>query len=489
MSIKKYTNFEAVNDKIENEGKYLQAEDIFIVTKNEVEETEFGECKYDVMEVSVYDISNNLLPQKSGNNVAYIKSGDIKNYMYSLTNQGGQSELAIDIEKLLKDLGFSNGILKVNINFVRNKVGSDNELSRVWIQEISPSREEVRILPLKTKNDTITNLNKKEFQNLKNLNKDFKYYKKSLLDSLNSFENNFLTKIDDYLISKYGNDFFNILKVDFGLSRFDNYRKKIFDDYKESVTYYLNNRYYTLGDSNFGKQSEIRFEDCEVYEFDSILRELENILFNCINQNSYFLKRREIKLKSIPKEFQIVELVKEVKNNLDSFDTFSEKKQNVYNPSKVDFELNDTATSDPIYTKPDLIIIKEDSPPPFDVPVEIPIQPRPKVFPKPVEEDSPPPIKPEYIIEPKVEVSPILTPELIKTNISYSDPTNVFIAPMETTTTTTEIKIDPQPKPIEPTNDVVTVGGGGGGTRTLYPRLDTTYGDPTNEFLAPSNFE
>ncbi len=53
MSIKKYTNFEAVNNKTENEGKYLQAEDIFIVTKNEIEETEFGECKYDVMEVSV----------------------------------------------------------------------------------------------------------------------------------------------------------------------------------------------------------------------------------------------------------------------------------------------------------------------------------------------------------------------------------------------------------------------------------------------------
>ena len=83
-------------------------DDLFIVSKKEIEESDFGDCKYDVMEVSVYDISNNLLPQKSGNNVAYIKSGDIKNYMYSLTNQGGQSELAIDIEKLLKDLGFSN---------------------------------------------------------------------------------------------------------------------------------------------------------------------------------------------------------------------------------------------------------------------------------------------------------------------------------------------------------------------------------------------
>jgi hypothetical protein len=133
MSIKKYTNFEQIDGNVDNKGKFLQAEDLFIVSKNEIEETDFGECKYDVMEVSVYDINSNLLPHKTGNNVAYIKTGDIKNYMYNVTNKGGQKELAIDIEKLLSDLGFTNGILKVNINFVRNRVGTDNELERTWI--------------------------------------------------------------------------------------------------------------------------------------------------------------------------------------------------------------------------------------------------------------------------------------------------------------------------------------------------------------------
>ena len=148
MSIKKYTNIDAINSKADNEGKFLQSEDLFIVSKNEIEDTDFGDCKYDVMEVSVYDINNNLLPQKSGNNVAYVKRGDIKNYMYQLTNKGGQKELAINVEKLLKDIGFTNGILKVNINFVRYRVGSENELTKVWVHEISPSREEIRILPL-----------------------------------------------------------------------------------------------------------------------------------------------------------------------------------------------------------------------------------------------------------------------------------------------------------------------------------------------------
>ena len=55
-----------------------------------------------------------------------------------------------EILQSINDLGFTNGILKVNLNFVRDRVGSDNTLHRVWIQEISPTREEIRIVPLKT---------------------------------------------------------------------------------------------------------------------------------------------------------------------------------------------------------------------------------------------------------------------------------------------------------------------------------------------------
>ena len=97
MSIKKYTNIESINDKSSNEGQFLQSDDLFIVSKSEVETTEFGNSKYDVMEVSVYDANNTLLPQKSGNNVAYIKTNDIKNYMYQITNKSGQKEPAINI--------------------------------------------------------------------------------------------------------------------------------------------------------------------------------------------------------------------------------------------------------------------------------------------------------------------------------------------------------------------------------------------------------
>lgn len=335
MAIQKYTNFDAVNSKAENEGKYLQAEDLFIVSKNEFEETDFGECKYDVMEVSVYDVNNNLLPQKSGNNVAYIKSNDIANYMYSVTNRNGRRELVINYEKLLNTLGFRNGILKINLNFVRYKVGSENELERVWIQEISPSREEIRILPLKTKFENTTQKNQKEFDNINNLNKDFKYYKKSIFDSLTSFENNFLEKIDSVLETKFGKDFFNILKKDFGLSKFSNYRKKIFEDFKIAVQYYLTNKYYDITQSNFGKPSEIRFEDCEVYDFTTISNDMAGILFLCIETNTKNLKRRDVSIKSSPKEFLKVETQKLVKDSVDAFETPVKLVKNVFQPEKV----------------------------------------------------------------------------------------------------------------------------------------------------------
>ena len=333
MSITKYTNIDDINNKSSNEGKFIQADDLFIVSKNEIEKTDFGMGRYDVMEVSVYDINNNLLPQKSGNNVAYIKKGDIQNYLYNITNKVGQKELAINIEKLLNDIGFKNGILKVNINFVKQKVGSENELMKVWIQEVSPSRNEIRILPLKTKDSNINATTTRQFKNLKSLNKDFLYYKTSILDSLNAYENSFLTKIDSYLETKFGKDFFAILRKDFGLTKFDTFRTKIFEDFKLSVGYYLTNKYYNVGESNFGKQSETRFDDFEVYDYDVMLNEIQKILNNCIDNNSKILKRRSIETKQLPKEFAITELQKQIQNNLESFSTFTETKVNVYSPT------------------------------------------------------------------------------------------------------------------------------------------------------------
>jgi hypothetical protein len=318
------------------------------------------------MEVSVYDINNNLLPHKSGKNVAYIKKGDIQNYLYNITNKQGLKELAINVEKLLNELGFTNGILKVNINFVKQKVGSENELTKVWIQEVSPSRNEIRILPLKTKDSNINSITNRQFKNLKSLNKDFLYYKTSILDSLNAFENSFLVKIDSYLETKFGKDFLTILRKDFGLSKFDNFRTKIFEDFKLSVTYYLTNKYYNVGESTFGKPSENRFDDFEVYDYNVMLAEIQKILNNCIDINSKILKRRSVEVKELPKEFTITELRKNIQNNIESFSTFTETKRNVYNPDKINVLFNDVIKQTPILPTPVVEVIRIEPTPSTD---------------------------------------------------------------------------------------------------------------------------
>jgi hypothetical protein len=347
MSIRKYTNFDSINSNSTNEGQFLLAEDLFIVTKNEKQETEFGECKYDVMEVSVYDINNILLPQKSGKNVAYIKKNSIGSYMYSLTNTLGKKELAINIEKLLNDLGFTNGILKVNINFVRSRVGSENELERVWIHEISPSREELRIIPLKTNNPQLNINNTKQFLNLNNLNRDFKFYKKNILDGLDSFETTSLQSIDDALVAKFGNDFQAILKKDFGLSNFNEFKKKIFIDFRNSVTYWLTNKNYDITQSTFGSPSEKRFDDCDQYDFNYLLNEIKNILNASITFNIKTLSRRVIKYETLPVEFAVEEVKKQVQNLLELYDTKVEIIRNVYSPELAAVSFQGVTDKDP----------------------------------------------------------------------------------------------------------------------------------------------
>ncbi len=383
MSIRKYTNIEAINTNSENEGKFLQADDLFIVNQNQIDDTDFGDCKYDVMEVSVYDVNNNLLPQKSGNKVAYIKTNDIKNYMYQISNRSGKKELAIDIEKLLKTIGFSNGIFKVNINFVRNSVGTENELTKVWIHEISPSREEIRILPLKVTDKSISDKTKQQFNSLNSLNPDFKYYKKNILDSLNDFEFKSLTKIDDIMVNKFGNDFISILRKDFGIRNFAEFRTRIFENFRDSVKNWINNKYYDISQSTFGKPSEIRFEDCEKYDFNILLAEIQSILNNCIAYNIKSLKRRSVEFNQLPKEFSVVELRKQIQDNLLSFNTYNEIKRNIFTTDSVSINVGGISDLPPIVTVVDKKIelpVVVDTPPPV-IPTPEPVIEPPYIAP------------------------------------------------------------------------------------------------------------
>jgi len=344
MSIQNYSNIDNINLRKDTEGKILSDKELLIISKGEKEIIKFGENFDDLMEVSLYDINNNLLPQKSGNNVAYIKSGDIKNYIYNVSNKTGQQEIAINAEKLLNDLGFTNGIFKLNINFVRNKIGSENVLTRVWVQEISPSREEIRIIPLKTSNTIINAKTNRQFRNLKKLNKDFATVKSNILKSLDTFVSNaaIYTKIDDYIVAKFGKDYIPTLAKDFGISgpTFESKKKEIITNFQLSVKNYLSNKEWDILTTTFGKtitDTTKIFVDSEIYDTETILNTINVILSKCIEKTFKDIKVREIKLESLELQFQDAKLNIITQDSLGDFKIFEEKKVSTYTSTEFIF--------------------------------------------------------------------------------------------------------------------------------------------------------
>jgi hypothetical protein len=134
------------------------------------------------------------------------------------------------------------------------------------------------------------------------------------------------------------------------------------------VDYYLNNKYYNISESNFGKPDIVRFDNFDVYDYNMMLSEIQKILNICIDVNSKVLKRRGVEVKQLPTEFAITELRKQIQNNIESFSTFAEIKTNVYNPTNVNVEFDDKINSTPIIPEP---IVE---PQPIEVP---PIEPKP----------------------------------------------------------------------------------------------------------------
>jgi hypothetical protein len=226
------------------------------------------------------------------------------------------------------------------------------------------------------------------------------------MNSLDFYQSQYIEKIDSALETKFGKDFFNILKSDFGLSKFADIRTKIFSDFRTSVTYYLENRYYTLGDGTYGKPSEIRFEDCERYDFDFILGDIESILINCIDINLSFLKRRTVDIKKIPREFKTIIFDKNIKDTIDRLGEPVKDIKVVFDGEKVIMELD-------ILGEPPGGLGGGVPPDKFDLPVEpiIPIKVNPIEIGQTPEPKDIIPIRPKLLpikdLPPKVDILPI----------------------------------------------------------------------------------
>ena len=195
---------------------------------------------------------------------------------------------------------------------------------------------------------------------------------------MDKFEAGSLSVIDDALVAKFGNDFRATVRKDFGLRDLDTFNKRVFENFRDSIKNWVNNKYYDVSQSTFGKPSEIRFDDCEQYPFSDLLKEIQNILNNCIQFNVKSLKRRSVNYTQIPKEFGIVELRKQIQDNLESFQTRVDIKKNVYSPGAAVATISGTQTLPPITTVIEVPVPLDPPKPPVVPPID---PPKPPVVP------------------------------------------------------------------------------------------------------------
>ena len=161
--------------------------------------------------------------------------------------------------------------------------------------------------------------------------------------------------------------------------------------------------------------------------FERLTNEIQTILFQCIDANSSFLKRRNITVKSLPKEFAITEIRKEIKNNLEAFGTPTTIKRNVYNPQNI------SATFDDVEKIQDTPILPP--PPREEPPVDV--------------------IKPLPVPEPPITITP-------------AEPVVIKMPPTES--------VEPAPPSYGGGG-----GGGGGGGREFIDRDRDRYGYGGND--------
>lgn len=299
MNITRYKN---IDELIEKKDIYLAQEigndELKLISKGYVP-TKFNIGVNDVMEFSMYDASNNILTQENFGNVRYIKGETIKDYLLQSNNitdtvvEGGG--FVVDIKRLIKEAGYNTGYFRVQINFVNNRVGSDYPTDRMWIQEISTTRSEMRLLPFNNFNET--DIVEKDVK--KDLNESYdsfvlgkfsgdevyqEIYK--ILDRLNASDvsNIMKTVLTEATINKLAQEF-NII------GGYDVFYTKVLDDMRKAVVNELLYRNSIIGSNDFGKpisntlRNKISQKDYNYYTKEEIVELINSKFKESINYN------------------------------------------------------------------------------------------------------------------------------------------------------------------------------------------------------------
>lgn len=424
----------AFKDIIDNKGYRINTNDRKIFEEGTLESF-FGFGDKDAIEFIIYDANDNQLPQINDELVRYIPLNTQNIREYFLIPEGTifqkyqfPTEYFIDIERLLREAGYDNGIFKTQVTLINKRVGSEVAYDKLWISEISPSRTEVRLYPLKRGLETNEELEKR-----------FKLFIKNgqFRDDTINLVFNFIEKIspsviDTFLQTKYTEKWFNKMVGEYKIKDFDIFSQKVYEKFIESTIYEFTNRVSIPTSNNYGKPKKSKPSiELSVAQ----IRELcKSLLIHCID---FYLLQPDVRKEANydTKTDTSVDVVNKVLQRLES-DTIIDTRppeRKIAQIIKPDIK--------PIGIKLKQDIIKQlpidsDSPPPkIKTPVEDPS----------IVVDMPPPI----LIEAPVDEAPVIK--------------------------------------FEPTKDVVKetpmIGGGGGGGGGRGIRT-IEYQTPSGEFVA-----
>ena len=258
---------------IDNKGYRISSKDREIFEEGTLQSF-FGFSDSDMIEFILYDVNDNQLPQgEFGESVRYVplNSENIKDYFLIADGTEFQafkfpSEYFIDVERLIKEGGYNNGIFKTQITLLNKRVGYNSPNEKLWISEISPSRTEVRLLPISNKVSKQTDLFDR-FNIMVNENSNFR-------DDITPFIGNFINTINpsdvsSFIKNTYGESYYNEFISEFGINGLDILATKIHMSFTQAMGYEFSNRVSSISSPNYGKEKKskpsIKFSKEDVY--------------------------------------------------------------------------------------------------------------------------------------------------------------------------------------------------------------------------------
>ena len=249
-------------DIINNKGYRVSSDDRKIFEEGNLQSF-FGLGDSDAIEFIVYDSNDNQLPQKAvnGKTVRYVPltSSNISDYILIAEGTVLQkfqfpNEYFIDAERLLREAGYDNGIFKTQVTLINKRVGSDSEEDKLWISEISPSRTEVRLFPIKNAKVKYPEL--EERFSLFVSNKDFR--DDTIVEAFKIIEQVDSNIIGTYLKTKYGENWVSKMSGEFKIKNFDEFVNRVNTKFREAAAYELTNRISNINDVNYGKRKQTK---------------------------------------------------------------------------------------------------------------------------------------------------------------------------------------------------------------------------------------